>query len=674
MKKIFIWHFAVVLLLCVMNMSVCAADSSAHMYESTVKVQGESTPYSDVTLLLFKDTATGTLKNSDIKHVEQVRSDEDGLYNVTFRYTGNVDGLTLKVLEKGTPINKYIECKAFSDVFVVSAKTLERGGNLIVTADEFNEFDLKNITYNVMVAFYDENARMTSVKIIDGNVLKNNGTFEIEIPKDTAYRKVFAWTETLIPVAREKVQDNLNPIFNNADKEETVVALIGDSLTHHNAGLGSYKQVLENYYLTRYPGKKITFENKGVGGAGVSSVLPDITFFNDILDCNGVKPDYAIVMFGMNYKLQFDTIADYSEAISKFNSKEQVFEKDTIELINKLKANGVTPIIMSSTLYDTDIVTSTTYPKSTNTYTLDNGTALTIDANMQLEKQAEFLKNYCEENNILYIPMWELSTQYTKDIRSNTKNSELPVFTQSDGIHPIKKSAGAYLLGALCAYEHTQNDCVSDVVIDAAANKITAKNADVTDLTVIGGTITYKYSPKSLPLAANDPYNEIETTFKVNITEMINNETITIKNLDEGNYALKIDSADLGTYSAQDLAGGVNIAANKNNPLQIISKEVFNKLDKMNDLLDTGVREYKRMRVWMVLNEKDPDKVEDVESYYYNQDKTNDKSEYQAKIQNYYNYQAKYSAQVEEANTLYDQARALCESGLKDYTVTIVKQ
>ena len=611
MKKNFI-IMLIIAMLSVLITNVSASDSPTKVFEcsSTIKVEGETSPNTDITLLLLnKGTNRAEIKGSDIKHINQVKSDKEGTFSLTFKYEGDVANLELVVLENGECVDKPIVRKALSEVFHVSAKTIQNGKNLTVFADEFNELNIDNLDYDVVVAFYDKDNIMVGVNMVNNAKLKNNGSVNIDVPVNAKYRKVFALASTTIPLANVKMQENFNPIFNNVDKDEITVALIGDSLTQHNRWLGSYKQVLEHFYLTRYPDKNINFVNKGIGGGTATNAL--IGFDDDIMNCNGKKPDIAIVMYGMNNTTNIAKISDYNTALKSINTNLENFKTQMTELLDKLRDEGVVPVVMSSTIYDVNVKGIQDNDPKENTY---DDTYL--EGNMQLQEQAKFLKDYCTGNNILYIPMNEITTQLTKEIREANNSEDMEVFTRFDGVHPSPKSPGAYLLGAIVAYEQTQNSCVASVTIDASTGKYIADNAEISNVVATNSEVQYTYSPKSLPLAANEQYNEIESNFNYEITSKLNNETIVINNLSSGIYKLTIGDSVLGQYTEEALSNGVNIATNPANPSQVISQRSFDILYEMNNISDSYVREYWRKRIAIMKAGLNPDKDVDVQAYY----------------------------------------------------------
>ena len=112
-----------------------------------------------------------------------------------------------------------------------------------------------------------------------------------------------------------------------------------------------------------------------------------------------------------------------------------------------------------------------------------------------------------------------------------------------------------------------------------AGSAANAENAVVENLVASENGVTYTYNPKALPWTANDAYNKADGRY-VDLTNDLNREIIKVTGLADGTYTLKMDGMTVGTYTNVQLAEGVNIAIEANNPGQIQSKEV----DKINEL------------------------------------------------------------------------------------------
>lgn len=127
-------------------------------------------------------------------------------------------------------------------------------------------------------------------------------------------------------------------------RDQDRVVFFGDSITEQRI----YTNYIEDYVLTRYPERCVTFINSGWGGDQVSS--------NDCAPCAGVgalarinrdviahKPTVVTLLFGMND----GRYQDFDPAILK------VYEDGMARIIHELKAQTTARIyVMTPTVYD----------------------------------------------------------------------------------------------------------------------------------------------------------------------------------------------------------------------------------------------------------------------------------------------------------------------------------
>ena len=111
------------------------------------------------------------------------------------------------------------------------------------------------------------------------------------------------------------------------------VVFLGDSITHQCL----YTQYVEDFFYTRFPGKRVVFHNAGVGGAKAWDALQ--RFDRDVA---AYKPKYVTVLLGMN-----------DGAYQAFNQEVwQTYRKDMTELVGRIKEAGATPVLMTPTMFD----------------------------------------------------------------------------------------------------------------------------------------------------------------------------------------------------------------------------------------------------------------------------------------------------------------------------------
>ena len=115
---------------------------------------------------------------------------------------------------------------------------------------------------------------------------------------------------------------------------------------------------------------------------------------------------------------------------------------------------------------------------------------------------------------------------------------------------------------------------VADIDINARAKKVDkAENCHISDLSVTGEDIQFRYLASSLPYPVDtvsrlweNPHRQSEAISIIPFYEAFNRELLKITGLDEGNYQIKIDGKEIGQWSGIQLAEGINLAALKNTP------------------------------------------------------------------------------------------------------------
>ncbi len=184
------------------------------------------------------------------------------------------------------------------------------------------------------------------------------------------------------------------------------------------------------------------------------------------------------------------------------------------------------------------------------------------------KKVQEFGKVY----NVPVLDLYKASNEYSDRIREEYPKATT-VITGNDGIHP--STEGGYLFGYLYARAQETNPVIATVEIDASNSNLKSDNAEVSNVNATASGVSYTYKPKSLPMAVVDRYNYIKN-YGVDITNHMNREIIKVANLEEGTYTISMDGAEVGKFTAQQLANGVNIAEFANNPNQVVSKQLYN--------------------------------------------------------------------------------------------------
>ena len=388
--------------------------------------------------------------------------------------------------------------------------------------------------------------------------------FEESLPdgdKSKISVRVFLWEgDTLVPLC-DRIdmysQDSraVIPEIFGADTDDAVtVAFMGDSITHLNP---SYAKWIEYYYRIKYPTKDIKFVSKGISGDKASGI--EKRFDWDILNGYGTgTPTEACLMIGMN-DVTRNLYPDGSDE-DKQSAIDTCLEniEDIIELCEK---NNIKLTLITPPLYDEAAYSS----KANN-----------VGVNETLGKIAEGVINLANEKNLAYIDFYGYINSFNSELRSTAKFATEEIFNEPDRIHPTP--AGTFAEGFIFIAQQINNSVIASVDINAGTLDAKAENAEVTNVAYEDNILSYTYSPQSLPMYMTEEYILCNDTYGIPVTDSINREIIKITNLSEGNYKIMFGDSEIGTYSAKQLAEGVNIATVSANPGYVQSEMVYEKV------------------------------------------------------------------------------------------------
>jgi hypothetical protein len=114
-----------------------------------------------------------------------------------------------------------------------------------------------------------------------------------------------------------------------------------------------------------------------------------------------------------------------------------------------------------------------------------------------------------------------------------------------------------------------ENKPVADISLDASTKRLLkASNCRVSGIAVTTDSVAFNYLANSLPYPLDtiprgwgNRKKQAEALKLIPFTEDFNREILTIRNLKTGNYNLLIDGEVMGTWTGQQFADGLNLAA-----------------------------------------------------------------------------------------------------------------
>lgn len=320
---------------------------------------------------------------------------------------------------------------------------------------------------------------------------------------------------------------------------------LGNSITDG----GHYHSYIWLYYMTRFPEMNLRVFNAGIGGDTAYDMNKrlDGDVFNK-------RPTVLMVTFGMNdtgyQEYNSDKAKEFGE--SRYNEclkNYQIMEK-------RLKAlPGTRIVLMGSSPFDETVVIKDNTPL--------NG------KNAVMERITAFQKESATNNQWEFTDLNQPMTAINKHFQQKD-----PSFTLcgSDRIHPDNDGhmVMAYLFLKAQGFAGKE---VADVEIDAASNTaVKSVNCELSDIRRNGKDLQFNYLAHALPYPLDTiargwgaKRSQCEALNIVPFMEEMNQELLKVKGLN-GSYKLLIDDQEVGTWSADELAKGINLAQESKTP------------------------------------------------------------------------------------------------------------
>lgn len=310
-----------------------------------------------------------------------------------------------------------------------------------------------------------------------------------------------------------------------AFRDGETVCFAGDSITQD----GTYIELLNNYYQSRYPERRVRLVNCGVGGDTLFDLIPRLE--SDVL---AHKPDWIFVMIGtndMNRRLYGDgkNGADYERRRAVCRER---FGRKLNELLERLKKSGGGRVVLMS-------------PPCYDEYTSgDPARENNVGADRAL---ADFTAIAAETAARHGVPFIDQHTPMLEATRRGLGRDAAFTLFHPDRLHPAR--AGHYLLASKILEAQGESGPLAEW------------NAKGTAFTL---------TPLSLPMWLDPVFGnapELEQTWRDR-----NRATLRVSGLADGRYRLCINGREVMAGSAGEFAVGVDLAALPGNPWLLPSK------------------------------------------------------------------------------------------------------
>lgn len=308
------------------------------------------------------------------------------------------------------------------------------------------------------------------------------------------------------------------------------MVFFGDSITEQRM----YTRYVMDYFTLRHPGVKIEFRN--AGWVSDTAVGGNKRLQRDVLD---LKPTVVSICYGMN-----------DAGVQAYDQK--IYDRyigAMTELVDTLQKNKIRVVLLTPGSVD------------------DTRASRLKGYNDTLGQFARQLVEFASKRNI---PIFNINTAMT-NLQTAAKAADPGFYMTNDGVHPNPVGHVPMAYGLLKALDAIQP--ASSLAIDAASGKATCGLCNVTDLRVGGDTISFTRTDESLPMSFDDTVWSAMKYFPA-ISDF-DNYSLKITGLKPGKWSLSVEGAEVGVYSSDDLANGINLASAPG-PWKTLSDDVDN--------------------------------------------------------------------------------------------------
>jgi len=314
-------------------------------------------------------------------------------------------------------------------------------------------------------------------------------------------------------------------------KDDRVV-FYGDSITEQ----GRYVAFVETYVATRFPELDVRFVNSGwsgdwvVGGGGGKI---DERLARDVV---ANKPTVATFMLGMNDA----AYQDFDQAFF------DVYAKGYVHLLDTLRQSlpNLRITLLAPSPFD-DVTRPAQYALRDGGY------------NKVMVRYGEFVRELAQQQHVAVINLNAPLVQVLEKARLAD-----PVLAEKiipDRIHP--SAAGGLVMAAAILEAWNAPAVVSAVELDAShARAVGQTNTRITELQK-KPTLSWTQEDNALPMPLDVENDVLALVLRSsNIVASLDQQLLKVTGLPAAKYTLKIDGEEIGDWTREDLARGVNMA------------------------------------------------------------------------------------------------------------------
>ncbi len=345
-----------------------------------------------------------------------------------------------------------------------------------------------------------------------------------------------AWLLALLPTlfatparAADEKDTPKNPAFYLKNNDRVV--FYGDSITEQRL----YTTYVETYVKTRFPQWNVTFVHSGWGGdrvTGGGGGPIDVRLKRDVFE---YKPTVMTIMLGMN------------------DASYQAFSKPIFETY----AKGYEHIVASVKEHVPGIRITLIEPSPFDDVTREPRFAGGYNA--VLVRYGEFVKELAKKNGLDSADLNGPVVEATKKAFASD-----PVAAQElnkDRVHP--GPGGQLLMAAALLKDWHAPALVSKTTVKLDGDGISVKGEGtlISEAKAADRLPSWVQRDDALPFPIDLKNSSVDLAVKSShVLEDLDEQTLVIDGLKEGDYVLKIDGSPVGTFSSATLAKGVNLA------------------------------------------------------------------------------------------------------------------
>lgn len=308
------------------------------------------------------------------------------------------------------------------------------------------------------------------------------------------------------------------------------VVFYGDSITEQNF----YNQWVELYTVTRFPLMRVHFFDAGVGGdrvTGGGGGPIDLRLQRDVFAEN---PTVVNIMLGMNdggYRATTPEI-------------ENTYVHGYEHILDSIRehAPGARVTLLGPSPYD-DVTAPPFFPGGYNAV---------------MQHFAQIDEQLAQKYNTKFV---NLNPPVVAAIeKAQVLDPQVAKLLVPDRVHPDPLAHWVMAEAILKGWNAPA--LVSSVAIDARTKRADhLENATVDALELDGNTLRWTAVENALPLPLLE--NNATTALLLKLTDIeqqLNQEPLRVTNLAPGRYTLSIDGQEMGSFAAEELAAGINLA------------------------------------------------------------------------------------------------------------------